>query len=481
MAALGSSSTIFLVCIGIYVVLVCAIGLWASRKADSEEGFLVAGRSLGPVIGGATLMANQVSAGTTVGVVGFHYFSGFSFAWTWPLAWLGWIVAALFVAPKMRDFAGITLPDYFAVRFNSEATRLISAVFILFAYTVMVSAQYQAGGLLFNLLTGFSYRWAVVLVAVITILYTVLGGMYSNAYVGLLKAALLIGGYLLAVPYLVHHLGGMESVAADLHSLDPRLTGFWFEWRRLIAFSLALGLGIAVAPYEISAVYSMTSRKTVKLAIGYSFLFQAFIGVGVLIFGLSMRKVVPYLPNPDLATPVLGSEILPVWIGSIVLVAVIATLTRTAGALLLTSASEISHDIYVHFLRPTAAEKEKVLVNRVAVVTLGIIPVVVAFFQFDLVNFVILFAVKLMACFFFAPVVIGLNWRRGTKAGGIAAMSGGVAVCLIWTWLGDPYLFGLEAAEAGLLASTLLFFAVSLVTPRVPERCTRPFFTSKPS
>lgn len=474
---MSPQAVIFLAGILAYVLVVCWMGLAAMRRASAgQESFLLAGRSLGPILGGASLMANQVSAGTTVGVVGFHYFSGISYAWTWPLAWLGWVVAAMFVAPKMRDFAGITLPDYFAARFNSEPTRLASAVFILFAYAVMLSAQYQGGALLLVLITDMPFWLAALIIALITVIYTVLGGMYSNAYVGLLQGVLLIVGYGLAIPFLLAHLGGMDSIAADLYSLDPRLTGPWFDWRRLLAFSLALGLGIAVAPYEVSAMYSLTNRRTARLAIGWSFFFQAFIAVGVLVFGLAARKAIPYLDNPDLAAPVLSFNFLPAWIGTIVLVAVISALTRTASALLLTSASEISHDIYAKFLRPDASEREKVFLNRVAIIVLGLLPVVVAFYQFDLVNFVVLFAVKLMASAFFAPVVIGLNWRRGTKAGGLAAMVGGVAACLLWNYLGHPYYLGLEAAEAGLITSTALFLVVSLLTPRVPEHCLAPFF-----
>jgi Na+/proline symporter len=148
-----------------YMAVVCGIGLWGYRRASSEEGFLVAGRSLGPVLGGATLMANQVSAGATIGMVGFHYYSGFSYAWSWPLVW---IVCAFFVAPRIRRHSGFTLPDYFAARFDSPLARAVSALLILIAYSVMLSAQYQAGSLLFALVSGVSYAQALLLVAGIT-------------------------------------------------------------------------------------------------------------------------------------------------------------------------------------------------------------------------------------------------------------------------------------------------------------------------
>ena len=179
----GTPLMAFYALVGAYLVLVCGIGLWNYRRASTEEGFLAAGRSLGPVLGGATLMANQVSAGATIGIVGFHYFSGFSYAWSWPLVWIGWVVAALFIAPRIRRIAGLTLPDYLEARFESKAARAIAAVVVLAVYAMMLSAQYQAGGLLFGAIGGMPYGTAVLLVAGITTLYTVLGGKIGRAHV----------------------------------------------------------------------------------------------------------------------------------------------------------------------------------------------------------------------------------------------------------------------------------------------------------
>jgi Na+/proline symporter len=458
------TSTLMLIAVGCYIVFVCAVGVWSARKAKDEVGFLVAGRSLGPILGGATLMANQVSAGTTVGIVGFHYFSGISFAWTWPLTWVGWMVAALFVAPKLRQFTGVTLSDYFATRFQSDSIRVLASVLILMGYTFLLSAQYQAGGLIFGMVTAMSYTHAVLLVASISFVYTVLGGMYSNAYVGLLKAAILIAAYCCAIPFLLRHTGGLSALASSLYAMDPRLTGGWFSIRQLIALSLAVGLGTATAPYEITAFYSLASQRATRLAIGYSFLFQAFVAIGVLICGLSARNLMPYLTSPDLAVPTLGLYVLPEWIGVLLLLAVVVTLTRTGGALLLTSASSFSHDVYLHFLRPKASEGEKLVMHRVMIGLLALAPISIALAKLDLVNFVILFAVKFLTSAFFAAVVIGLNWSRATKAGAITSMVLGPAAVMLWARFQHPTLFGLEAAEAGLLANTLSFIAVSLAT-----------------
>ena len=451
--------------IGVYIVFVCAVGVWSSRKARDEVGFLVAGRSLGPILGGATLMANQVSAGTTLGIVGFHYFSGISFAWTWPLTWIGWMVAALFVAPKLRKFAGMTLPDYFAARFQSESIRVLASILILMGYTFLLSAQYQAGGLIFGMVTTLPYtpRRAAGRVHQFPLhgagrnvqqcLYRLAESGHSDRRLLLCDP---VSGAAHRRPFFARGIA-LRDRSADSPADGSRV-------RQLIALSLAVGLGTATAPYEITAFYSLASQRTTRLAIGYSFLFQAFVAIGVLICGLTARNLMPYLTNPDLAVPTLGLYVLPPWIGVLLLLAVVVTLTRTGGALLLTSASSFSHDVYLHFLRPKASEREKLVVHRTMIGLLALAPLGIAFAKLDLVNFVILFAVKFLTSAFFAPVVLGLNWPRATRAAAITSMILGPAAVMLWARFQHPTLFGLEAAEAGLLANTLSFILASLVT-----------------
>jgi len=160
----------------------------------------------------------------------------------------------------------------------------------------------------------------------------------------------------------------------------------------------------------------------------------------------------------------------------LVLLGVVVTFTRTGGAVLLTAASALSHDIYVKLLRPAAGEREKLIAARTAVVLVAVLPVVIALGKLDLVNFVVLFSARLIACCFFAAVVIGLNWKRGTPAGALCSMVGGATAYLVWYPFAHPYFLGVDPAEAGLVISIVLFLGVSAVTKASPEDTLRVFF-----
>jgi Na+(H+)/acetate symporter ActP len=136
----------------------------------------------------------------------------------------------------------------------------------------------------------------------------------------------------------------------------------------------------------------------------------------------------------------------------------------------------VSHDIYAELIKPAASERARVRAGRLAVVLFSAIPVALALRQIDLVNFIVIWAAKLMVSFLFIPVVVGLNWRRATRAGAIASMLGGMTACLAWSRLGSPYFLGLDPAEAGVITSAILMVVVSLMTAPASASTVRQFF-----
>ena len=117
--------------------------------------------------------------------------------------------------------------------------------------------------------------------------------------------------------------------------------------------------------------------------------------------------------------------------------------------------------------QPGASAQAKVRVGRCAVVLFSAIPVVLALRQLALVNFVVIYAGKLLVSFLFVPVVIGLNWRRATAPGAIAAMLGGLSVCVGWSLLSPNYPLGIDPWEIATATSLVLFVLVSRATTPV--------------
>ncbi len=443
-----------------YFGAVVTLAWFGYRRTRTAADFVVAGRTLGALVGGATLAATQISAGTFVGTVGLHYMAGVCFAWVWPGAWLGWIVAVVFVAPRLRESGALTLPDYFSRRYGAAA-RTFAAALIVVAYTIFLVAQYKASGIIVNAVLGWPEWTGIALVLASTTVYSLLGGLHGGARIDLLQALVMVTGVVTAVPYLLSHLGGLDGLARHLGTVDPRLLGWFYGWRELLAFGAVFGLSLAATPLEITRFLAMRDLTTARYAVGVGFIFQAVIGAAIMMIGLSMRALFPGLPSADQASSVMAAHVLTPIAGSLLVVAAFSAIMSTVNALLLVASASVVHDIYVPIRKGAVSDRRRLLSNRVAIVLLALVPVWFAVHDVPLVQFIVLFQAKLIASSFFAPVVIGLNWKRASAPGALASMLAGLVVCILWSLPGRPPL-GLDAIFPGVAVSIVVFVSVSL-------------------
>jgi Na+/pantothenate symporter len=241
---------------------------------------------------------------------------------------------------------------------------------------------------------------------------------------------------------------------------------------------VSFGFSIAAAPYEMTRYYSMRDERTVRRAIYVAIGFQVIIGVSVLGIGMLTRVLFPTLSSPDLASSVMAFEVLPPLVGALLLVAMLSAIMSTVNSILLVVGAGVAHDLYGKLLRPDASQKHLVLVNRVSIFALALIPVYFALHKYGDVQTIVVEQAKFIASFFFVPVVIGLNWRRGTAAGAVAAMVGGFLACVVWEFTGQRGFasHGIDAVEVGIAVSLVLFVVVSRFTRPVADQNLAVFF-----
>jgi SSS family transporter len=473
-----ADSPILIVVVILYLAIVLAVSIWGYFHAETEEEFLVAGRSIGPWVGGAVLAATQISAGTYVGTLGRHYLTGVSWTWIWFGVWTGWVISALFVAPKLRRFGALTVADYVGKRFASEGARTLAAGLIIVTYTILLTAQFQAIGEITSAIFGLNPLVAMIALLASTGFYTALGGVRSSSYVEFVQTLIMVLSLVLAVPVVLSHVGGLTALGEYVGAIEPRVTGWWFSWRELLAFGMAFGFSIAAAPYEMTRYYSMRDVTTVRYAIGISMAAQVLIGTSVMILGIGMRGIFPYLPSADQASSIMASTIMSPLLGSLFLVAMLSAIMSTVNSILLVTGGAFAHDLYKRLINPHASQRRLVWVNRVSIVALGVVPFWFATQKIGDVQAIVVEQAKFIASFFFVPVVVGLNWRRGTSEGAIWSMVAGFFGCLIWTLTMQPSFasHGIDSVEVGVLLSAVAFVVVSRRTQPTPVENLRIFF-----
>ena len=136
-----------------------------------------------------------------------------------------------------------------------------------------------------------------------------------------------------------------------------------------------------------------------------------------MILGIGMRGIFPFLPSPDQASSIMASTVMSPLLGALFLVAMLSAIMSTVNSILLVTGGAFAHDLYKRLIDTSASQRRLVWVNRISIVALGVVPFWFATRRLGDVQAIVIEQAKFIASFFFVPVVLGLNWRRGTREG----------------------------------------------------------------
>src|ERR687892_1411858 len=172
--------SIHLAAIVAYLAILGVVGYLWSRRVETGDDFLVAGRSLPAHVLVFTLLSTWIGSGSLFAGAGLGYRVGFPALWQSAGAWLG-IAIIFFIAPRVRRIAQYTVPDILELRYG-PAARVLGTCTIVLAYTTIAAYQFRGGGRLLNLVAGLDPRTGALITAAFCIAYTSLAGMLSVAY-----------------------------------------------------------------------------------------------------------------------------------------------------------------------------------------------------------------------------------------------------------------------------------------------------------
>ncbi|MBN2316005.1 MAG: sodium:solute symporter family protein [Sedimentisphaerales bacterium] len=143
---------IYLTAIFIYLFILAGIGIYKSRQVKTQEDFTVAGRTLSPWIMVCTMLAVWIGTGSIVGNAGKTYEVGMSALWLPCGTFIGMILLS-FIATRARNIEALTVPEIIGKRFGGTA-RILAVVALILAYMVIVSYQFNAGGMVLEVIAG---------------------------------------------------------------------------------------------------------------------------------------------------------------------------------------------------------------------------------------------------------------------------------------------------------------------------------------
>lgn len=439
-----SIPTIDLIIILSYLCIIIGIGiLTARRKKVSSEGFFLAGRSLNWAMIGAALFAANISTIHMVGLAANGFKDGIvwgNFEW---MATFLLIILALFFAPFYFRNRISTLPQFLEKRYGPNSRSFFAFIVIITALFSHIGISLYAGAVVLKSFFGIDIMVSILVISVITTLYSILGGLRAIVVIETFQSVVLIGGAslltILAFNMLpdigIHSLSELKNVLKpdQLDILQTRDNGI-LPWYAILLGYPVLGIYYWCADQtivqKVLGAKTMADAQNGPLFAGFLKILPVFIMVfpGILAYALFSDRI----EDPNDTLMVLISNVLPSGLIGLMTAALLAALMSTISAGLNSVGTLVSLDI-VKRIRPSTPDKIVVRAGRIsslAVIILAISwsPLIGRFESiFDAISIVLSMLSPPVASVF----VMGILSRRGNDRVAISTMIFGLVAGVI--------------------------------------------------
>jgi len=416
---------LFLIAFGLAMFIVTK---YFARKRNSKDGFLVADRKVGWLMGGASIAASWIWAPALFVSVQVAFEKGIAGVFWFTVPNVIALALFAFLAPKIRKRMpqGYTLPQYIRYRLGPKAHRIY--LFPYFFYQLMaVTVQLFAGGSLVSLLTGIPLLVVMPILALISLTYTIVSGLKASMITDFVQLGLIFAIGALIIPLTLSagtHANMITGAAINIDSGHDSLLGIVGQ---ILNPSVAFSFGIVTAIGLIAGAISDQQYWQRSFAIKKSQVRKAFI-FGAILFGIVpvALSTLGFLANSlSISLPegidvsMIGVQtvatLLPTWAVFLFVVMLLAGLSST-----LDSGLSAASSLWVTDIVGSKDNSDAVRQARLAMVGISLVGLAVAmavrFIQgFGLQHLWWVF--NTIAACIMVPTVLSLYWRRLSEKG----------------------------------------------------------------
>ncbi len=435
----------------VYLLVMLLIGYLSSKKIESNTDFVVAGRRLGPFLMAGTLAATEIGGGSSLGVVQQGMEShGLSAAWY--IITMGFAFVILtFLAPKFRAAMVKTVPEYFRRRYG-KPSGIITSLIMFVPLIGLTAGQFIASSVILSTMLNLNYKTAVLIVGVVVTIYAIMGGLWSVTLTDFVQV--------------------VANVPAETFDMFKG-----YNVMDVISLTIMYVATFTVGQEAVSRYYAARDGKAARqgsvLAAIVNFIY-AFVPtlMGIIVLALINMGKFNAADFQDVgaryALPVLAMEAMPAIICGLLFAGIVSATMSSADSDLLGAGSIFANDIYKIVIKPSASDKEIMIVTRVTMAAVGVFATLIALFNTSSIVTILMFAFTLRAAGSFFPYVLGHYWKGASQAGTMASLIAGTIVVVYLEHVSKGNLFGLHFNQPivpGLVAALIAFLIFSLVMP----------------
>ena len=486
----------------IFLAVMIGVGLYTRKQASSVDGFVLGGRSVGPWLTAFAFGTSYFSAVVFVGYAGqFGWKYGLSSTWigignALIGSWLAWVLLGRRTKLMTQHIESRTMPDFFGTRYADQGLRVAASI-IAFVFLIPYTAGvYKGISTLFEMGFGIPYEYCVVIMAILTAIYVILGGYKATAMNDFIQGIIMLFGIVAIIVAVLNAQGGFSCAVDKLASLpsdaDPAVNGGFASWFGpdpwgLLGVVVLTSLGTMGLPQMVGKFYSITDESAIKRGTIISTFFAFVVAGGCYFLGGFGRLYDPVVVNGKIAfdsiVPAMLVTLPDVLIALVVLLVLSASMS-TLASLVLTSSSTMTLDLIYRDKKSLPGEVEdgtiddivaekierrKVVVMRVLIMFFIAISLLIALNPPTFIAQLMGISWGALAGAFLAPFMLGLYWRGVTTVSVWACFIWGVGITVVNMLLGNP-INPINCGAIAMVGGFPVVWIVSLLTKKMPQQ-----------
>lgn len=446
--------------IAAYLVGVAVFGIVSGGKQKSIQDYFAGSEKIPWWAVCFSIVAAETSALTFISIPGLAYLANLNFLQVTVGYLLGRIVVAAVLLPAYSKGNLKTAYTFLETRFGGKTRSFASVVFI-FTRTAADGVRLFATAIPIYLMLNIDPMIAIVIVAVVSLVYTYTGGIKGIIWVDVIQMTIYIGGAIVAGIFIINLLPGSLTSTLSSTSISEKLS--IINWGFKDGFA-----GFFAQPYTLiggligGAFLSMASHGTDQLVVQRLLAIRdlkgsqkAIIGSGVIVimqFAVFLMLGVllyafygPMDLRSDEIFPKFIIEVLPVGLTGIIIAALLAAAMSTLAGSMSSLSSSLMMDLYLPLTKKDLNDEQKLRISRMFTIMFGFLLVLSAFFFKESSRAVVEIALSIASFTYgglLGTFLLGIIFKKSKQEDALAGFVAGIFIMITvislklvaWTW-----------------------------------------------
>lgn len=455
----------------VYIFAMLGVGVYFMEKNNSLDDYYVGGRNMGSWHIGLSVVATDVGGGFSIGLGGLGFAMGLAGSWMLFTGLIGAWISAVYLIPKVKKMERIkpfyTMPEMFEHFYNKKVA-ILAAIISIIGYVGFTSSQLLAGAKLASVsFDAISIDNALIMMGVLAVVYTTIGGIKAVIYTDTIQWIILMGGlFLIGIPISFYKLGGFAGLTDALPTEFFDLSNIQFA--TLINWMITIIPIWFVGMTLYQRIYACPDEKTAKKAwfiAGFlEYPLMAFMGVLLGLFaraamikgmflGFSEANLSTF--DPELGLPLLIKNLFPIGLLGLILAAYLSAVLSTADSCLMAASGSFVSDLYKKHISKNKKINE-LLFSKWVTLSIGILAILLAL-KMQSVLSLMLSSYSFMVSGLFIPVLMALFSKKPSANAAFFAMIIGGTSTLIIQFTKTPLPLALDANFYGIILSFITY------------------------